>query len=49
MTEAERSPWFYVNLLEPVLVQVLLIDLFLNSIISENDNFLKTLTDCLTL
>lgn len=26
MTEAERSPWFYVNLLEPVLVQLVRID-----------------------
>lgn len=26
MTEAERTPWFYVNLLEPVLVQLVRID-----------------------
>ncbi|CAG2101422.1 unnamed protein product [Medioppia subpectinata] len=26
MTEAERNPWFYVNLLEPVLVQLVRID-----------------------
>ncbi|UXI16415.1 mRNA export protein [Sarcoptes scabiei] len=26
MTEAERAPWFYVNLLEPVLVQLIRID-----------------------
>lgn len=26
MTEAEQTPWFYVNLLEPVLVQLIRID-----------------------
>lgn len=27
MTDVERSPWFYVNLLEPVIVQVQINDL----------------------